>query len=140
MNKRVLKSYLKNSKKPLLETSCFKYNDKFLISDSYSIILLNDNYDLDIKDDTLCLYNHYENFRDYFEISFTFFKPLEDDEPIDENYEINCKIFNKIKNIIKANSYAVLENKNKDSYMKYIIKLENSKTKEHGYLLPMKRY
>lgn len=140
MNKRILKSYLKNSKRKLLVTSCFKYNDKFLISDSYSIILLNDNYDLDIKDDTLCLYNHYESFKNNFEIAFTFFTPLETDEPIDENYEINYKIFNKIKNIIKADNYAVLENKNKDSYMKYIIKLENRKTKEHGYLLPMRRY
>ena len=37
MNKRVLKSYLKSSKREILELNCFRYKDSFLISDIYFV-------------------------------------------------------------------------------------------------------
>jgi len=146
MNKRVLKSYMNNKKDrhDILKTSCFKCNDKFVISDSNSLIILNDNYDLDIKDDTLGLLKFKENFENNFEVDYTFMAPLENNdemyEPIDESYGINIKLFNKINKVIKGNSYAIMKNKDKLSYTPYIIRLENTKTKEYGYMLPMRKF
>lgn len=141
MNKRVLKSYLKGSKREILELNCFKYNDSYLISDSFSVIKLNDNYDLQVQDkNIMSLYKFYEDF----ETNFEFLKEFEYKEVesivIDDKFEIQGKLLKKIKNIIKANNYSILENKDKTSYCKYIIKLENTDTNEVGYMLPMRKY
>ena len=145
MNKRALKSYMNNkTSREVLKEHCFKCDDNYLISDTYSIIVLKDNYDLDIATDTLGLIKFKENFEDNFELDYTFMTPLEDNEdmyePIDENYGINIKLFKKINKVIKANSYAIMKNKDKLSYTPYIIKLENRKTKEYGYMLPMRKF
>ena len=50
------------------------------------------------------------------------------------------KLFKKINTIIKGNAFSILENKDKTSYCKYIIKLENTDTNEVGYMLPMCKY
>ena len=81
MNKRVLKSYLKASKREILELNCFKYNDSFLISDSFSVIKLNDNYDLQVQDkDIMGLYKFYEDFEHNFEF-IREFEPLDIEQP-----------------------------------------------------------
>ena len=141
MNKRVLKSYLKGSKREILELNCFRYKDSYLISDSYSVIKLNDNYDLQVQDkDIMGLYKFYEDF----EWNFEFLKEFEykdvESIAIDDKYEIQMKLFKKIKTIIKGNEFSILENKDKTSYCKYIIKLENTDTNEIGYMLPMCKY
>lgn len=141
MNKRVLKSYLKGSRKELLETSCFEYKDSYLISDSYSVIKLNDNYDLQIQDkDIMSLYKFYEDFEWNFEFKNNI-EPLDVEHmKIDDKYEIQMKLFKKINTIIKGNVFSILENKDKTSYCKYIIRLENTKTNEVGYMLPMRKF
>ena len=144
MNKRILNSYMKKkSNKELLKNNCFKYGDKYIVSDSYSVIVLNDNYDLNVKDDKYNLYQFVENFKNNFDLSYTFFEvPNYDNEyePVNENYGINTKEFKKINNIIKGNSYAIYDNQDKKSYMPFVIYLENNKTKEYAYLLPMRKF
>ena len=141
MDKRVLKSYLKGSKREILELNCFKYKDSYLISDSYSVIKLNDNYDLQVQDkDIMSLYKFYEDF----EWNFEFFQEFEykdvESITIDDKFEIQGKLLKKINTIIKGNAFSILENKDKTSYLKYIIKVENTDTNEVGYMLPMRRY
>ena len=141
MNKRVLKSYLKGSKREILELNCFKYNDNYLISDSFSVIKLNNNYDLQVQDkDIMSLYKFYEDFENNFEFLKEFEYKEVESIVIDDKFEIQGKLLKKIKNIIKANNYSILENKDKTSYLKYIIKLENTDTNEVGYMLPMRKY
>ena len=146
MNKQALKSYLtnKSNNREILRNNCFKSEDKYIISDSYSIIVLNDNYNLEIQDDKYNMNGFRYNFENNFEIDYTFFNT--DDfkdkeyEPINENYGINVKLFKRINNIIKGNSYAILKNLKTDDYIPFIIKLENNKTKEVGYMLPMRKF
>ena len=140
MNKRVLKSYLKGSRKELLETSCFKFDNSYLISDSYSIIKLNDTYDLKVNEDKYLLGNMYNNFENDYEFKSKYIPIWAEEEHIDDKYDINMKLFKKINTIIKGNEFSILENKDKTSYCKYIIKLENTKTNEVGYMLPMRKY
>lgn len=141
MNKRVLKSYLKGSKREVLELNCFKYKGSFLISDSYSVIKLNDNYDLQVQDkDIMSLYKFYEDFETNFKFLSKYIPIWAEVEHIDDKYDINMKLFKKINTIIKGNEFSILENKDKTSYCKYIIKLENTKTNEVGYMLPMKKF
>ena len=139
MNKRVLKSYLKGSRKELLETSCFKFDNSYLITDSYSIIKLNDNYDLKVNEYEL-LGNMYNNFENDFEFLSKYVPIWAEEEHIDDKYSINMKLFKKINAVIKGNEFSILENKDKTSYCKYIIKLENTKTNEIGYILPMCKF
>ena len=141
MNKRVLKSYLKGSKREILELNCFKYNNSYLISDSFSVIKLNDNYDLQVQDkDIMSLYKFYEDFENNFEFLKEFEYKEVESIVIDDKFEIQGKLLKKINTIIKANNYSILENKDKTSYCKYIIKLENTETNEVGYMLPMCKF
>lgn len=146
MNKRILNSYMKKkSNKELLKTNCFKYGDKYIVSDSYSVIVLNDNYDLNVKDDKYNLYQFVENFKNNFDLSYTFFKLNDSDielgyGAVTETHGINVKEFKKINNIIKGNCYAIYNNQDKKSYMPFVIYLENNKTKEYAYLLPMRKF
>lgn len=144
MNKRDLKSYMNNksNSRDLLKTSCFKSDDKYIISDSYSIIILNDNYDLEVSDDTYNMNSFMDRFENGFELESKYI-PLWKDleyEPINENYGINIKLFKRINKVIKGNSYAILKNLKSDDYTPFIIKLENTKTKEVGYMLPMRKF
>lgn len=146
MNKRDLKSYMNNktNSRELLKNKCFKSDDKYIISDSYSIIILNDNYGLEVAEDTYNINSFRDSFENGFEIDYTFFVIPEDNEdmyePINENYGINIKLFKRINKVIKGNSYAILKNLKSDYYTPFIIKLENTKTKEVGYMLPMRKY
>lgn len=116
MNKRDLKSYMNNktNSKELLKTKCFKSYDKYIISDSYSIIILNGNYGLEVAEDTYNMNSFRDRFENGFELDYTFFAIPEDNEdmyePINENYGINIKLFKRINKVIKGNSYAILKN------------------------------
>lgn len=138
MNKINLKRYLNNkTNKGVLKTSCVKDNDKYIISNSYSIVVLNDNYGLDIMSDKYGLIrfrNEFDSLNDIFK-TFTELQNNEEMvEPIDSEYGINIKLFKKINTLIKADKYTILEFKNR--FEKYIIKLENTKSGEYAYMLP----
>ena len=143
MNKRTFKSYVNKAitQRPILE-NCFKYGDKFLISDTYSIVILNKNYDLGVKEDTLGLSGFLLKWSTMFEDLKEIQAPIDKDkqEPIDNDFCINNKLFLRIKRLISANKFTILENKDKNEFMRYLIKLENTKTKEKAYLLPSKMY
>lgn len=147
MNKRILNAYLKNGEKqkPILK-NCFKHDEGYLICDSYSIILLKDNYDIDIVQDLLNVNNLFNNFENNYEFNFKLeeLEIVSDDKEkvktakLRDNYEINLSLFNRIKNIIKANDVGIICDMN-SSGTTPIIKLTNTKTNERGYLLPMKK-
>lgn len=143
MNKRTFKSYVNKaaSIRPILE-NCFKYGDKFLVSDTYSIVVLNKNYDLEVKDDTLGLSGFLLKWATMFEELKEIQAPTDKDsqDKIDNDFCINNKLFLRIKRLISANKFTILENKDKNEFMRYLIKLENTKTKEKAYLLPCKSY
>lgn len=142
MNKRYLKSYFGSMNERTMEKlkdKCFKSGENYLISNVYSIIVLKNNYDMEIFDDNLCLNNFVNNFENNFNIDLidkTITNEMLQCEhyTIKDNYSINIKEFKKIVNLIKADSYNIYENL--QQHMKYIIKIKNTKTGEYGYLLP----
>lgn len=143
MNKRTFKTYINKaaSIRPILE-NCFKYGDKFLVSDTYSIVILNNNYDLEVKEDTLQLSGFLEKWSTNYEELKEIQAPIDKDKQdlIDNDFCINNKLFLRIKRLISANKFTILENKDTKEFMRYLIKLENTKTKEKAYLLPCRTY
>lgn len=143
MNKRSLESYLKKNDREILRNNCFRYEDNYLISDSYSVIKLNDNYNLNVVDDILGVCKIFDNFSNNFEFYKNIDSFEDNDEhyvPIDDKFGINTKLFNRIKKVINAKDFAILKNKGINDYILFIIRLENSKTKEMAYMLPMRKY
>lgn len=140
MNKRTLKSYLKKSRRAYLEQNCFKYDNGYLISDSYSIIKLNDANELKEEKDILGVCGLYQSFIDNYKFFSEYIPLWATEESIDRDYSINMTLFKKINTIIKGNEYAIMKSKNSCSGAKYIIKLENTKTKEIAFLLPMRKF
>lgn len=146
MNKRILNSYMnRKGNKELLKGNCFKYEDNYIVSDGYSVIVLNDPYGLNVEEDKYKLSSFVENFRNNFELDYTFFKLNDSDielgyGPVTENYGIGVKEFKKINNIIKGNSYGIYKNLDTSYYTPFVIYLENNKTKEYAYLLPMRKF
>ena len=148
MNKRILNAYLKNGEKQkTILKNCFKHEEGYLICDSYSIILLKDNHDIDVVQDLLNVNNLFNNFENNYEFYFKLeeLEIISDEKEkvkrakLKDNYEINVTLFNRIKNIIKANDVGIIYNMN-TSDTTPIIKLTNTKTNERGYLLPMRKY
>lgn len=143
MNKRTFKSYVNKAitQRPILE-NCFKYGDKFLVSDTYSIVILNNNYDLEVKEDTLQLSGFLLKWATMFEELKEIQAPTDEDKQdiIDDVFCINNKLFLRLKRLISANKFTILKNKDTKEFMRYLIKLENTKTKEKAYLLPSKMY
>lgn len=144
MNKKALKTYLNGAMKskiykhPELRDNCFKYGNYYLISDTNSLIRLDKNYDLPIKEHEQ-LSKMFDNFDNNYAIEFTFMHLEEegDNPPIDENFCINRELFNKINAVIKGNTFAIVRKQFDDTP---VIRLENTKTKALAYMLPMKRY
>lgn len=149
MNKTYLKSYYAqmgkhNQQRQRLENKCFKMENSYLISDSYSIIALNDSYNLETSDDKLkdSVIKTYKGFKD----NYTFKNDitLNDEEytKIDDLYSIGNKKAKTICKIIKADKVAILEPKEQLYYTSKnpIIYLENTKTKDYGYLLPCRTF
>lgn len=141
MNKRVLKSYLNGSNKQLLAENCFKYENGYLISDSYSIIKLNTPNELIIAEkDILGLSKIYESFVNNYEFLTDYIPLWLELEKIDDEYGIQMKLFKRINTIIRGNKYAIMRAKDNLSSARYVIKLENTKTNEIAYMLPARVY
>ena len=150
MNKTYLRSYYAgmgkcNQNRQRLENKCIKMENNYLISDSFSIICLNDNYNLEtssdekLKDSIINLYNGFKD-NYIFKNDIT----LNDEEftKINNDYSIGNKKAKTICKIIKANKISILEPKEQLYFTSKnpIIYLENTKTKEHGYLLPCRTF
>ena len=149
MNKVYLKSYYAgmgkyNQQRQRLENKCFKMEDSYLISDSYSIICLNDNYNLEVSDYTIKhnVIKMYDSFKDNYIFKNDITLSDEEYTKIDDMYSIDNKKAKTIIKIIKADKISILEVKeyNYFSGKTPIIYLENTKTKEHAYLLPCRNY
>lgn len=126
----------------------FKNGNQYILTNNgVSVLIVNDIEELPIDTDESTkerLLKFIDNFENNFEIAYTFDK-LEETEkeyaPIDKEYGIGVKLFETVRKIIKPNKLIqVLENKDKTSYLKYMIKLENTKTNEIGYILPMRTF
>lgn len=147
MNKRILNAYLKNGEKsiPILK-NCFKYENGYLISDSYSVIYLNDNHNTEVVDVVCGITRIFDNFENNYEFNFNLeeLEIVSDEKEkikrakLNDEYDINVTLFNRIKNIIKADDIGIIYNMN-TSDTTPMIKLTNTKTNERGYLLPMKK-
>lgn len=144
MDLRKLKNYLKCNYNEM-EHNCYLMFNDYVISDKYSIVCLNNNNGLNIvhSDEDNFYYKQLKNFREEFKYQTHFYKTLELDlneeyYDIDDNYSVAIKNIKEIKNLIKADKFDVLTTDNMSS--KYIIKIENTKTLEVGYLLPCRKF
>lgn len=147
MNKRILNAYLKKGEhnKPILK-NCFKYENGYLISDCYSVIYLNDNHNIEVVDDVCGVARIFNNFENNYNFNFKLEElDIVSDEKdkikrakLNDEYEVNVTLFNRIKNIIKADDFVVIKNMNTDDTTP-IMKLTNTKTNERGYLMPMRK-
>lgn len=147
MNKRILNAYLKyaEKQKPILK-NCFKHEEGYLICDSYSIILLKDNCDIDVVQDLLNVNKLFDNFENNYNFNFKLeeLEIVSDEKDkikrakLNDEYEVNVTLFNRIKNIIKADDFVVIKNMNTNDTTP-IMKLTNTKTNERGYLMPMRK-
>lgn len=147
MNKRELIRYLKKGEKSkAILKNCFKYENGYLISDSYSVIYLNDNHNTEVVDDVCGITRIFDNFENNYEFNFKLeeLEIVSDEKEkikrakLNDEYDINVTLFNRIKNIIKADDVGIIYNMN-TSDTTPMIKLTNTKTNERGYLLPMKK-
>lgn len=147
MDLRKLKNYLKCNYNEM-ERNCYLMFNDYVISDKYSIICLNNSNGLNVvtsKENNM-FYEKLKGFRSEFKYQTHFYKDLDIDfknkdkdfEVIDDKFEISLKNVKEIKNLIKADKFEVLTTDNLSS--KYIIKIENTKTYEVGYLLPCRVY
>lgn len=152
MSKSILRNYLEYGKRDrnkkqfdYLSTGCFLYEGKYLVSDSCSIVALNDTRGLEIKEDLLGINLHYKAMQEN-RVVFTELdtKLIKEDKresiPLGtDNYELNVKLAQRVIKLIKANKVEILKNTIYD-YINPIIKISNDKTGEIGLLLPMKKY
>lgn len=169
MNKVYLKRFMKdihNDKKAEQENKYIKYDDRYLISNNCSVVLLNSDYGVltenngKIKD---TIKNIYEDFRDRFCLNavditdeINNFNTSEDEEEKDFKFKkeyacdikeekeivdfgIDLKKLEIIKKMIKADKIEIHTKFGFNSYM-YVIEIKNTKTNEIGYLLPIKIY
>lgn len=144
MEKRALRIYLNNNKKDYLKVNCFEYENGYLITDTYSIIKLNQTNDLQVEKDIMGITKFFEDFSMNYEKIEDLdlnFNLDEQDILINEEerkYAINIKIAKRIKRIINYNNVELLRKYNYG--YNYVIKLENTKTQEIAFLLPMRSF
>lgn len=142
MEKRAFKTYLNNNNRDYLKVNCFEYENGYLITDTYSIIKLNKTNDLQVEKDIMGVTRLFEDFSMNYEKIEDLelnFNVNEQDILINEEekrYAINIKLAKRIKRIINYNNVELLRKYN-DGY-NYVIKLENTKTQEIAFLLPMR--
>lgn len=147
MDLRKLKNYLKCNYNEM-EKNCYLMFNDYVISDKFSIICLKDSNGLNIihSNEDNFYYKKLKGFRDEFTYQTHFYKTLDldfknkekDFMDIDEKFSVSLKNIKEIKNLIKADKFEVHTTDNMSS--RYIIKIENTKTKEVGYLLPCRIY
>lgn len=152
MSKSILRNYLEYNKRgrnkkhfDFLSTGCFRYGNKYLVSDSYSVVLLNDTRGLEIKEDSFGIGLHYWSMQEdrvaFIELNTRLMKEDKRETiPLGiNNYEINMRLAQNIIKLIKANKVEVLEHTIYDSAHP-VIKISNDNTGEIGLLLPMRKY
>ena len=146
MNRTNLKSYYTNvgNHKKLINKVMSYEDSTYLISDSFSIIRLNDNYGLEELEDkamSSCLIKQYDSFVNNYEFYTRLYDVLEcteEEYEFKEKYSVNMKKLKKIVKLIKADIINIVKNDN--SHAEYVIHILNTKTDEHAYLLPCKKY
>lgn len=144
MEKRALRIYLNNNKKDYLKVNCFEYENGYLITDTCSIIKLNQTNDLQVEKDIFGLTRFFEDFIMNYEkiedLKLNFDLKTQDILIPEEEkrYSINIKLAKRIKRIINYNNVELLRKYN--CGYNYVIKLENKKTKEIAFLLPMRSF
>lgn len=147
MEKRAFRTYLNNNNRDYLKVNCFEYENGYLITDTYSIIKLNQTNDLQVEKDIMGVAKIFRDFDDNFkklsdldlnydlkEQELQFEEWLKEDR----EYAINIKIVKRINKIINFDKVELLY-KYHNGY-NYIIKLENTKTQEIAFLLPMRSF
>lgn len=152
MSKSILRNYLEYGKRnrnkkqfDYLSTSCFLYEDKYLVSDSCSVVALNDTRGLEVKEDLLGVNLHYKSMQEnrvvFTELNTRLIKEDKRESiPLGiDNYELNVKLAQRVIKLIKANKVEILEH-TIYNYINPIIKISNDKTGEIGLLLPMRKY
>lgn len=144
MDLRKLKNYLGKVYDSAKRKSCYLILNDYVISDTYSIVCLKNNYGLNVVEekDNSITYNGLKDYLERFKNETRLKEKIdvdfnEDLYEIDNDYSISIKALKEIKNLIKANNFEILEIEN---YWKYIIKIENTKTYEIGYLLPCRKH
>lgn len=144
MEKRAFRIYLNNNKKDYLKVNCFEYENGYLITDTCSIIKLNQTNDLQVEKDIFGLTRFFEDFTMNFEkiedLKLNFDLKTQDILITEEEkrYSINIKLAKRIKRIINYNNVELLRKYN--CGYNYVIKLENTKTQEIAFLLPMRSF
>ncbi len=164
MNKLNLNRYFNKIKKDGCTELKGKYTiykepqkDYYIISNTYSIVLLNSDYGVltqyqgKLSESIKHICNDFQyNYtlkkiditnevnacnEDVFRCVTEYVGDIKE-ENIITNYGVCIKLYNNIKNLIKANKAYLLTGYNYDC--NYVIKIENTKTGEIGYLLPVK--
>ena len=147
MNKRAFKSYFSKTREDLKNKCIYYKRDSkasVLISDSFSIVeLFEDNLELDKMDEKLGnsiigLFEGFESLQVKEGLDLDI-NTKEEHVNINDRFSINIEALKKIYNIIKFDKIEIVESvANWD--ITPIIRIENTKTKNKGYLLPERRY
>ena len=134
MNKRYITSYTKSY--PKYHKQYSKVNNQYLITDSFSMLLLNkvpDDYNLIEKDVLTGIYNNFNRYNHEFDTELIFNEKTINIEHV-KNRCFDVDKFNKMKRILKDCKLLLLK---KDD--NYVLKMYN-KDNECGYLLNMRVY
>lgn len=128
-----------------------KTNNKYYYTNSYAIIVKNKaiegtNENKDILKNTVAGFEgnfktNYNDFNNILDVDFNELKKrtiFKNEIKIDDEFSVDGKLLQTVFKIVKPTVIKVLENK--ESYTKYVVKLENEKSKECGYILPMRVY
>lgn len=157
MNKENLKRFfdrLSDNHRTGINNFYYKYektNNKYYYTNSYAIIVKNTpiegtDENKDILKNTVAGFegnfeNNYNDFNKILDVNFDELKKrtiFKNEIKIDDEFSVDGKLLQTTFKIVKPTVIKVLENKG--SYTRYVIKLENEKTKEVGYILPMRKY
>ena len=142
MEKRAFRVYLNNNNIDYLKVNCFEYENDYLITDTCSIIKLNQPNDLQVGRDIIGVVKFFEDFSMNYEkiedLKLDFDLKEQDILTTEEEkrYAINIKLAKRIKRIINYNNVELLRKYN--CGYNYVIKFENTKTQEIAFLLPMR--
>lgn len=132
--------------------NAYKYEDKYILTNTYSLLVLNNAEDLTINSEDKTLINFIKDFKDYEDIGKRLedkidFSKLNDYERYVEeiikdkesSYGIDMEMFRTMYKIIKPTKIRILQKWGFNSW-KYVYELLNEKNGEYGYLLPTKNY
>lgn len=144
MSKTAIKRYFTRNTRVDLLDKCSSYEDSYLLSDSYSIIKVNDKNDLEETSEAMGanirkLFNDFESMQLSDLTINVDIKSKEDFIPINDKFSIGMKLLKRIYNIIKFDKIEIVESIS-NWEVTPIIKATNTKTNELAYLLPARRF